>query len=74
MALEKAKEYARSNIKDLASEIKDWKSSSILQDGKLRVLAKILEKEHEISSHYSLTIAESICNDAFAEFVISNKN
>lgn len=69
--LQEAIDFADQNIKELAEEILEWKATSLLRYGKLRHLASILTTRYEIPSCQSLNVAESICNEAFARFVLS---
>jgi hypothetical protein len=62
-------EYIKENMSDLAAEILDWKKTGLLHGGtggKLRVLARMFEAEHDSFEHSSaLRVAETmVCDEA----------
>lgn len=62
-----AKEFARDNVGDIATELLNWRDTGLLVDGKLRELASMLRP---ISANDSLSVAEGMARDAALEDVV----
>ena len=70
-------EYIKENLADLAKEILDWKETGLLHGGtggKLRILARMFEAEHNGFEHSSaLRIAETmVCDEALRRITIAS--
>jgi len=71
-ALNSAKRYARKNLVKCCQEICEWKKTSLLEDGCLRELARIL---HHGGILYSLRLAEQIVvTEMMEEFIYLKEN
>jgi hypothetical protein len=65
---EKARDFAKANIRELAFEVNEWSDTARLRDGRLRELAVLCEFAGE---HYALRVAEDFARRAAFDFVIN---
>lgn len=63
----KAVKFAEEHIVEMCREMVAWRSTSILRDGRVRELARMLEPLG--GDHYALSIAESYVTNAAFKFV-----
>lgn len=67
--LEEAKRFAKDNLEECCRELIEWHDSSVLRDGKVRELAKILS----FTGHVTLSVAESLIKRVAYEHICNVK-
>ena len=69
IAAEAAK-FAKDHVVVICEEVLEWHNTSILREGRVRELARLLEP---LADSYALSVAESYARRAAFEFVVQNR-
>jgi hypothetical protein len=62
-----AENFAKQHIVEISEEMVEWRNTSLLRDGRVRELSRILTP---LADSYALSVAESYAQRAAYEFVV----
>jgi hypothetical protein len=66
---DEAEKFATQNIIEICQEMLEWRSTSLLKNGRVRELSRILTP---LADSYALSVAESYAQRAAYEFVVQH--
>jgi hypothetical protein len=66
---DQAEEFAKEHIVEISEEMVEWRNTSLLRDGRVRELSRILMP---LADSYALSVAESYAQRAAYEFVVQH--